>query len=53
VSDGHHQHHEPIVLDGGDDAVIADAVAPQPFAVAVQRMAETARVVLPEMRSRR
>lgn len=24
----HHQNHEPVVLDGGDDAVVADAIAP-------------------------
>ncbi len=28
VADCHHQHHEPVVLEGGDNAVAAGAVAP-------------------------
>jgi hypothetical protein len=39
-----HQDDEAVVLDGGDDAVIADAVAPQPLAVAGDRMTQAARV---------
>lgn len=34
VANGHHQHRESIVLDGGDDADVADAITPQPFVVA-------------------
>ncbi len=40
MADGHHKHHEPAVLDRCDDAKIADAVAPEPFAIAGQRMRE-------------
>src|SRR5437763_15514324 len=41
----HHQHHETVVLDAGNHSIIADAVAPQPFTVAAQRVADTARIV--------
>ncbi len=40
MPDGHDQHYETVVLDGGDDPVIADAVAPEPLAVSGQRMAK-------------
>src|SRR5688500_9414693 len=45
VADRYHQHDEPIVLNGRDDAVIADAIAPEPFAIAGQGMAEEARII--------
>ena len=45
VADGHHQDHKPVVLDRCNDAAIADAVAPEPLAVARQRVAETARIL--------
>ena len=34
MTDRHHQHHEAIVLDRGDDTIVPDAVAPKPLAVA-------------------
>jgi len=34
VAYGHHQHHEPLVLDGGDNTIIANAVAPKSFPIA-------------------
>jgi hypothetical protein len=39
------QHHETVLLDSGDDAVIPDAISPEPFAVAGQCMAEAARIL--------
>src|SRR5262245_41027179 len=35
VADGHHQHHEPVILDGGHDAVVVDAIAPEPEPFAI------------------
>jgi len=45
MPDGYHQHHEPLVLDGGDNTIIANAVTPKSLAVAGRRTAEAARVV--------
>ena len=44
MPDGYHQHHEPLVLDGGDNTIIANAVTPETLAVTRKRMTETARV---------
>jgi hypothetical protein len=41
----HHQYHEPVILDGGNNPVIADAVAPEPLAITGQRVTEAARVL--------
>src|SRR5262245_43560213 len=45
VPDRQRQHYEPVVLDGGDDSVVADKGAPKPCAVAGQRIAVAARVL--------
>src|SRR6516165_2369604 len=45
MSDRYHQYHEPVILDRGDDPVIADSVAPEPLAAAGQCMAKAARVL--------
>src|ERR1700674_608142 len=45
MADRHYQHHKTVLLDGGDDAVIANPIAPKSLAVAGQRMAEEAEVL--------
>src|SRR5581483_3684384 len=45
MADRHHQHDKAVILDGGDDAVIADAIAPESLEVAAQGMAESPRVL--------
>jgi hypothetical protein len=31
MPDRDNEHHKPLILDRGDDAIIADAIAPQPL----------------------
>jgi hypothetical protein len=45
MADCCHEHHATVILDGGNDPVVADSIAPQSLAVAGQRMGEAARVV--------
>jgi hypothetical protein len=45
VTDRHHEHDEAVILDRSDDAIVADAVAPQFLEIGRERMAEPARIV--------
>jgi hypothetical protein len=45
VADHDYEHHEPVVLDGGDDPIVTDPVAPESCPVAGQYMTEATRVV--------
>jgi len=45
MADRYHQHDEPVILDRCNDSVIAASVAPEPLAVAGQRMTEAAWVL--------
>jgi hypothetical protein len=38
VAYGDQQHHQPIIFDRGDDAVVANPVAPETLPVAGQRL---------------
>lgn len=40
MRDPEHQDHEAVLFEGGDDAVVADPVTPQPGEVAGERPAE-------------
>jgi hypothetical protein len=46
VSNRDDEHDEAVVLDRGDDAVVADPITPQALEVAGKRVTETARVLL-------
>lgn len=44
MANAHHKHDEPIVLDRGNHSIVADAVAPKPFAIAGKRLTEPSRI---------
>jgi hypothetical protein len=45
MRDRNYKNDKAIVLDGGDDAIIADTVAPEPFALTHQRVTQTPRIL--------
>ena len=45
MADPYHQYHESVILDCGDDSVIASSITPEPSAVAGERMAEATRIL--------